>query len=119
MEIAVLVLFILTYVFLLAFPKKRAVIAVLAAIAMLCTGAIRFKLIFSLIDWNVIMLLVGTMGLVSMFIASKMPALLADKLIKRLPDVRWTIIALSLFAVLFRPLWNNVATVLMVAPVSR
>ncbi len=118
MEIAVLVLFILTYIGLLAFPKKRAYIACIATIAMLFTGAVTFNDLFTLIDWNVIMLLVGTMGLVSMFIASKMPALLADKLIKRLPDVRWTIIALSLFAGIISAFVDNVATVLMVAPVA-
>lgn len=118
MEIAVLVLFILTYVGLLAFPKSRAYIAVLASIAMLFTGAVNFKSAFTYIDWNVLMLLVGTMGLVSLFIASGMPALLAEKLIKRMPDVRSTVIVLSLFAGIVSAFIDNVATVLMIAPVA-
>lgn len=47
-----------------------------------------------------------------------MPALLADLLIARMPNVKWAIIALSLFAGLVSAFVDNVATVLMVAPIA-
>ena len=64
------------------------------------------------------MIIAGTMGIVALFIESKMPALLADLLIARMPNVKWAIIALSLFAGLVSAFVDNVATVLMVAPIA-
>lgn len=118
MKTAALIIFILTYAGLLALPKIRKYIALAAAAAMIIAGAMPVKEIFGSIDFNVLMMIAGTMGIVSLFIESKMPALLADLLIKKTPDVRWAIIALSLFAGLISAFVDNVATVLMVAPVA-
>ncbi|MFZ2636703.1 MAG: SLC13 family permease, partial [Rectinemataceae bacterium] len=70
------------------------------------------------VDWNVIMMIAGTMGIVALFIESKMPALLADLIIEKMPNVKWAIIALALFAGIISAFVDNVATVLMVAPVA-
>lgn len=118
MLIAAIVIFALTYVLLLVFPKYRAYIALAAAALCLIIGIVPIKKFFIAVDWNVIMMIGGTMGIVSLFIASKMPSLLADIMIKKIPDVRWAILALSLFAGLISAFMDNVATVLMVAPVA-
>jgi Na+/H+ antiporter NhaD/arsenite permease-like protein len=47
-----------------------------------------------------------------------MPSRLADLIILKVPDIKWTIIALSLFAGVISAFVDNVATVLMVAPVA-
>lgn len=118
MKTAALIIFIATYIGLLVFPKIRKYIALGAAVAMVIAGAMPVKEIFGAIDFNVLMMIAGTMGIVSLFIDSKMPALLADLLIKKTPDIKWAIIALSLFAGLISAFVDNVATVLMVAPVA-
>jgi Na+/H+ antiporter NhaD/arsenite permease-like protein len=64
------------------------------------------------------MMIAGTMGAVGLFIESKMPSLLADYIIERMPNVKWTIISLALFAGIISAFVDNVATVLMVAPVA-
>ena len=64
------------------------------------------------------MMIAGTMGIVYLFTESKMPALLADELISRMPDVKWAVVSLSLFAGIISAFVDNVATVLMVAPVA-
>ena len=64
------------------------------------------------------MMITGTMGVVSLFIDSKMPNLLADLIIERTPSVKWAIISLALFAGIISAFVDNVATVLMVAPVA-
>lgn len=115
---AALVIFILTYVGMMAFQKVRKYIALGSAALMIIIGAMPLKEIFSSIDFNVLMMIAGTMGIVSLFIESKMPALLADLLISKTPNVKWAIIALSLFAGLISAFVDNVATVLMVAPVA-
>ena len=70
------------------------------------------------IDWNVIMMIAGTMGTVYLFIESKMPQLMSDVLISKMPNMKWIVVALSLFAGIVSAFVDNVATVLMVAPVA-
>ena len=113
-----LVIFLVTYVLLLVLPKFRAYIAVASAAVFVILGILPIENVFLSVDWNVIMMIAGTMGVVYFFIESKMPALLADIIIEKMPNVKWTIIALSLFAGIISAFVDNVATVLMVAPVA-
>lgn len=116
--ILALIIFLATYVLLLVFPKFRAWIALAGAALFVILGILPPDQVFSAVDWNVIMMIAGTMGVVCFFIESKMPALLADLIIDKMPDVKWAIISLSLFAGIISAFVDNVATVLMVAPVA-
>ncbi|ANW99967.1 arsenic transporter [Thermoclostridium stercorarium subsp. thermolacticum DSM 2910] len=116
--ILALVLFLITYVLLLVLPNYRAYIALTSAALFVILGIIPLNKVFFSVDWNVIMMIAGTMGIVSLFIESKMPSLLADMIITRMPNVKWAIISLSLFAGIISAFIDNVATVLMVAPVA-
>ena len=113
-----IVLFALTYAALMVFPKYRAYIALVSAGIYVVSGILPAGEVLSSVDWNVIMMIAGTMGIVSLFIESKMPALLADLIIEKMPNVKWAIIALALFAGIISAFVDNVATVLMVAPVA-
>jgi Na+/H+ antiporter NhaD/arsenite permease-like protein len=117
MTIAI-VLFALTYAALLFFPKYRAYISLSSAAVFVVSGILPAGDVIGAVDWNVIMMIAGTMGIVYLFIESKMPALLADLIIEKMPDVKWAIIALALFAGIISAFVDNVATVLMVAPVA-
>ncbi len=118
MKIPALIIFALTYVLLLALPKIRAFIALGSAALFVILGIIPIEKLPTAIDWNVLMMIAGTMGIVSLFIASKMPSLLADVIIDKMPNVKWAIISLAVFAGLISAFVDNVATVLMVAPVA-
>jgi len=118
MKITAMIIFITTYILLLIFPKIRAYIALLSASIFVFIGIIPAGKCLTFVDWNVILMITGTMGIVSLFIESKMPALLADLLIEKTPNVKWAIIALSLFAGFISAFIDNVATVLMIAPVA-
>lgn len=115
-----IILFAVTYVLLLIFSKFRAYIALASAALFVIVGIIpfQFSTIFFAVNWNVIMMIAGTMGIVYLFIESKMPSLMADWIIDKMPDVRWAIVALALFAGIVSAFVDNVATVLMVAPVA-
>ena len=113
-----LVLFLLTYVALLIFANYRAYIALASGALFVILGILPLTDVPSAVDWNVIMMIAGTMGTVHYFIKSRMPALMADHIIDKMPNVKWVIIALSLFAGLISAFVDNVATVLMVAPVA-
>ena len=111
-----LVLFLSTYVLLLLLPKYRAYIALATAAIFVVAGITTVGTIFTLDwipNWNVLLMILGTMGVVSLFIESKMPALLADVIIDKMPNVLWATVALSLFAGLISAFVDNVATVLM------
>jgi len=121
MKTLALVLFLLTYVGLLIFPKFRAYIALGSAaifVALGFAGILPMIDVFATVDWNVILMIAGTMGVVSLFIESKMPSKLADFIIEKTPNVKWAIISLALFAGIISAFVDNVATVLMVAPVA-
>lgn len=117
-KIIVIILFTVTYALLLAFPKKRAYIAFTSALVFVVSGIMPLSKVFDTIDWNVLMMITGTMGIVSLFIDSKMPSLLADLIIKKTSNLKWAIVALSLFAGLISAFIDNVATVLIVAPIA-
>jgi Na+/H+ antiporter NhaD/arsenite permease-like protein len=111
-------LFIVTYALLLLFPKIRAYIALASASCFILLGILPKENVFAAVDWNVLMMIAGTMGTVYLFIESKMPAKLADYIIEKMPNVKWATIALALFAGIISAFVDNVATVLMVAPVA-
>ncbi len=138
--ITALVIFAVTYILMLAFQKIRPYVTVGSALIfvalgiissvnpnlfgegffLLSDGSYSYSLVnaFSEIDWNVIMMIAGTMGTVYLFIESKMPQLMSDILISKMPNVKWVVVALSLFAGIVSAFVDNVATVLMIAPVA-
>ena len=113
-----LILFVVTYALLLAFPLKRWLIALASAFAFIALGILPMNQFFTSIDFNVLMMIGGTMGIVALFIESKMPVLMSDMILDRTPNVKWAIVALSLFAGVVSAFVDNVATVLMIAPVA-
>lgn len=116
--ILALVIFIIMYVLLLIFAEKRWIIALLTAAVFLVLGILPWNKVLTAVNWNVLMMLTGTMVIVELFVQSKMPLRMAEGLLKITPNVQWAIVALSLFSGLISAFVDNVATVLMVAPVG-
>lgn len=114
-----LVLFIIMYVFLLRVKsEKRWIVALVTAGIFVVTGLLPANTIVSYVNWNVLLMLAGTMGVVELFIESRMPSRMAEGLLRIVPNVKWAVIALSLFSGIISAFVDNVATVLMVAPVG-
>ncbi len=116
-------IFLLTYALMLTLQKYRPVIALTSAavfVALGLFGVYDFSPLDALgaVDYNVLLMIAGTMGLVTLFIDSRMPAYLAEQLIVRVPNVKWAVTVLALFAGVVSAFVDNVATVLMVAPVG-
>ena len=112
------VLFILTYIFMIKFVNHRPIVVGISALIFIVLNIVPIKTIFSVIDFNVLLMIAGTMGLVSLFSDSLMPTKLADLIINSFKDIRLIIIVLSLFAGVVSAFIDNVATVLMIAPVK-
>ncbi|MBR6808720.1 MAG: arsenic transporter, partial [Clostridia bacterium] len=113
-----IVLFAATYVLMLVFSKYRPYIALGSALIFVLTGMLPIHEILPSIDLNVLLMIAGTMGLVALFIESRMPELLADLVMEHVKNVQWAAVALALFAGIISAFVDNVATVLMVAPVA-
>ena len=116
--IPALILFAATYVLMLVFSKYRPYIALGSAAIFVVTGMLPLGQIIPSIDLNVILMIAGTMGLVALFIESRMPALLADLVMERVSSVQMAAVAMALFAGVISAFMDNVATVLMIAPVA-
>ena len=107
----------------LSLPKYRPVTALSSAAVFILLGlfgVFDFSPLdaFLSIDFNVLMMMAGTMGIVTLFIESRMPARLSELMIAKVPSVKWAVLLLSLFAGVISAFVDNVATVLMVAPVG-
>ena len=111
-------IFVVMYIFLLALPKYRSYTAVITAVLFIVLGILPVKNALTAINYNVIMMLTGTMLIVELFIESDMPSYMAENLLKIVPNVQWAVVLLSLFAGIISAFVDNVATVLMVAPVG-
>ena len=116
--IPALIIFAATYVLMLIFSKYRPYIALGSALIFIVSGMLPLGNIFGSIDFNVLLMIAGTMGIVALFIESRMPELLADLIMEKVPNVMWAAVAMSLFAGVISAFIDNVATVLMVAPVA-
>lgn len=113
-----IILFAVTYVLMLTFSKYRPLIALASGAVFIFTGMLPINQVFGALDFNVLLMIAGTMGLVQLFIESKMPELLADLIMEKVPNVRWAAVSLALFAGVISAFVDNVATVLMIAPVA-
>ena len=95
------VLFVLTYVLMMTFGKYRPYIALVSGLVYVLTGMLPVSELPGSLDFNVLLMIGGTMGIVQLFIDSRMPERLADQIMNRVPNVRWAGVCLSLFAGLF------------------
>ena len=117
MTLAIL-LFAAAYVLMLAVPRFRPWFALAFGGLFVALGMLPVGEVLGALDFNVLLMIGGTMGLVQLFIDSRMPARMADLIMASVPNVRIAAVALSLFAGIISAFVDNVATVLMVAPVA-
>ena len=116
--LSAIILFAATYVLMLTFSKFRPYIALASAAIFVISGMLPLDQILPNLDFNVLLMIAGTMGLVALFIESKMPSLLADLIMEKVPNVQMAAVSLALFAGVISAFVDTVATVLMVAPVA-
>ncbi len=114
------------YVLMIAFPKRRSITALTTAaifvvLSLLPIADIKILDITDIphaVNWNVILMISGTMIIVDYFIESKMPNVIAESLLRIAPNILWVTVLMSVFSGLISAFIDNVATVLMVAPVA-
>lgn len=111
-------LFVITYIFMIKFVNHRPLIVGISALVFIILNIVPLNTVWGAIDFNVLLMIGGTMMLVSLFSESLMPTRLADLIINKVKDIRLIILFLSMFAGFVSAFIDNVATVLMIAPVA-
>lgn len=74
--------------------------------------------LFELINWNVLMIYVGSMTIAALFIYSKVPARIADKITELSPSTGIAIVLILAMTGIISIFVENVATVLVMAPIA-
>ena len=118
LKIVALVLFALMYVGIIGFSKYKMWVAMATAVIFVVLGVLPLGEVLTAVNWNALMMIAGTMLIVYYFIESQMPNKIADYLLTKAPNVMWVTILMSLFSGVVSAFIDNVATVLMVAPVG-
>lgn len=118
MKVLALCLFAMMYLLMIYKAQYRPHIALITALIFIACGILPYGSVLQAINWNVLLMIAGTMVVVDYFIESKMPNKIADFLLHHSKNVLWVTIYMSLFAGAISAFIDNVATVLMVAPVA-
>jgi Na+/H+ antiporter NhaD/arsenite permease-like protein len=125
-KLFVLATAVVMYGLVIAFTHRKAIIAlsaaalVLAAAAIFPTeGAVTLHRAFAeLVSWNILAIYVGSLVIAELFIYSRVPAVLADRVVDRSPTLGIAIVAILVITGLISAFVENVATVLLMAPIA-
>ncbi len=113
-----LAVFVLAYALFVFLPKRRSWVAVGGALLLLLFGVVSPLRALALINWNVMGIFVGTLILADLFLWSRAPHFIAERLVNRSKNVCWAIVALCAFSGFISIFVENVAVVLIVAPIA-
>jgi Na+/H+ antiporter NhaD/arsenite permease-like protein len=117
-KIASLVLFLLAYVLFVLLPARRTLVAVCGALLVVIFGTVSLKEAFWAINWNVMGIFVGTLVVADIFMESRVPAYLAEMIVDKAKNTAWAILLLCALTGFISAFVENVATVLIVAPIA-
>jgi Na+/H+ antiporter NhaD/arsenite permease-like protein len=113
-----LIIFILAYILFIFLPNKRAHIAIIASLVLVFTQVITLKQAFYAINWNVMGIFVGTLIVADIFMQSRVPAYLAEIIVDRAKNTASAILYICILTGFISAFVENVATVLIVAPIA-
>ena len=95
MKLFTIILFAVTYILMIALPKKRPYVALISAVIFVVSGAMPLASVFTAIDWNVLLMLAGTMSTVALFIESKKQERMDAHQLQQTPNVLRVPVALA------------------------
>jgi Na+/H+ antiporter NhaD/arsenite permease-like protein len=119
MKWIVLAITVVMYGAVVAFPRKKAWATLAAAALVIIIGVVPpLRALGTLINWNVLMIYVGSLILAELFIYSRVPAVIADTIVLRAPNSGIAIVVLLIITGFISAFVENVATVLVMAPIA-
>ncbi|MBR5965791.1 MAG: anion permease [Treponema sp.] len=120
------------YALVIAFQEKKVIWSLSAAAIAIILGTVFPAVIFEgsgrscaishsffeLVNWNVLMIYIGSMIIAALFIYSKAPSRVADSIIKTSPSTGIAIVLILAMTGIISIFVENVATVLVMAPIA-
>jgi len=114
-----LVVFITCYALFVILPTRRSWIACAGGLLLLATGVLGWReALCGKISWNVMGLFFGTLILAELFMMSRVPAVFAEWLVDVSRSTRTAMLALCALSGVISMFVENVAVVLLLAPVA-
>ena len=113
-----LLIFVLCYAFFVFLPRRRAHVAVSGALLLMLAGAISPADAFLSVNWNVMGIFVGMQMVARVFMESRVPAFIAEKIVNVSRNTGWAILLICVLAGFISAFVENVAMVLIIAPVA-
>ena len=110
--------FIISYALFVILPQRRTIVALAGSLLLVLTQAISFKDAFLAVNWNVMGIFVGTLIIADVFMQSRVPAYVAEIIVDKARSTTWSILFICLLTGLISAFVENVATVLIVAPIA-
>lgn len=121
MELKWLVLAIMAamYILVIIFQNKKIWFTTGAALIVIIIGAVTpVHALTVLINWNILMIYIGSLVIAELFIYSKIPARIADSIINISPNAGIAMVAILIMTGFISAFVENVATVLVMAPIA-
>lgn len=117
-KIISLLIFVAAYVLFIFLPNKRSLVAVIAALGLILMRSISPQEAFLAINWNVLGIFIGTLIVADTFMESRVPAYIAEIIVNGAKNTGWAILSICLLTGFISAFVENVATVLIVAPIA-
>jgi Na+/H+ antiporter NhaD/arsenite permease-like protein len=118
MKYIVLAIAVVMYGLVIAFTEKKAWFTLGAAALVVVLGVVSPMKAVALVNWNVLLIYVGSLIIADLFIYSRVPAWTADKVVEKSPTLGLAIVIILVMTGLISAFVENVATVLVVAPIA-
>jgi len=133
-KILTIAVFLVCYTLFALLPRRRHWVAIAGAATILVLGFFGYGIGLTAafisrlsvpgdpgspaINWNVMGIFVGVLVVAELFMRSGMPAHISDLIIRHSPSARVTLLALCVLTGIISAFVENVATVLLIAPVA-
>ena len=113
-----LTIFLFSYILFIIFPYRRTIVALAGSLLLLLTQTVSLKEAFLAVNWNVMGIFVGTLIIADVFMQSRVPAYIAEIIVDKARSTTWSILFICLLTGIISAFVENVATVLIVAPIA-
>jgi len=117
-KLASLLVFLGAYLLFIFLPNRRALVAAGGAGLLILLRVMTPGEAFSAVNWNVMGIFVGTLAVADVFMVSRVPAFLAEEIVNRAKNTAWSLLLICVLTSFISAFVENVATVLIVAPIA-
>jgi Na+/H+ antiporter NhaD/arsenite permease-like protein len=111
-------IFLLVYILIVALHRYKSIVAWIGVVILVLFNILPLAKVAHYINWNILGIFWGSLVIAELFIYSKIPAYIAESIIDRSRNLVWAILWLSAFSGIISAFVENIATVLIVAPIA-